>query len=649
MVSWGARMAPPADDSKQDELEKTIARLVETHAAHHDSFVMAPGKTIEPGRAATAPETISARRSMPARPALELGKTLGQGGMGVVRQARQVALDRDVAVKSIQPKLASDAATRMMLQEALILGRLEHPNILPIYDVRHDGGEPQIVLKKIEGIEWSALMHRPDLIRDELGATDALDWNLGILMQVCNAIHFAHSRGFIHRDLKPDNVMIGEFGEVYVMDWGLALCLEDDGTGRFPLAKDAKELAGTPQYMAPEMLGGAQVRISARTDVYLLGAMLYEIIDGRPPHRGKDMQAMIGQVVLSRPSLPADCPSELARICRMAMDPEPGWRFESVEALRLALQGFVQHAGSRRLATQALARTEEFLSLIAKREANASEAAERIQSLFIECRFAFRQALELWPENDQAMAGLDRAVHAMIEYELAQHNPRGAAALLGAIESVDPALKARVEDAMRALSSTEQRMADLERLSKQFDVETGGMNRAFGAGVLGIVWTVAPIVAPTVWAMFPAGSRLPAVAFLTGVLVAIGIWAVAAHEEIRESNVTRWLMRGAAVAMVGTLLLELVGYVLGMDPARIEAMWPLVWFCVSSMLVVQVDWRLLPMTLAFLATLLVSVTWPQYRFYAMAASNLVMTINMFSIWMPWRSALAQLRAWKRRS
>ncbi|HEX2677203.1 MAG TPA: serine/threonine-protein kinase, partial [Polyangiales bacterium] len=593
-------------------------------------------------RARELTATLAARRSVPPRieprSGLELGPTLGQGGMGVVRSAKQLALDRDVAVKTVQPKLASELATRMLLQEALILGRLEHPNILPVYDIRHEAGEPRIVLKKIEGIEWSSLMHRPELIREELGENDALDWNLEILMTVCNAIHFAHSRGVIHRDLKPENVMIGEFGEVYVMDWGLAVCLEDDGTHRFPLASEAKALAGTPQYMAPEMLGGAEARISERTDVYLLGAILYEIIAGHPPHRGKEMREMLSQVVISRPPIPDRCPSELARICRMAMDPEPGWRFENADALRDALLAFRRHTGSRKLADQAVRRTDELIARIAESRDGKQVASTSVQNLFGECRFAYQQALEAWPENDVARSGLSRATRAMIDHELAQHNPRSAANLLATLESPDAALRTRVADSVTALEQSEARMADLERLRKQLDMSTGTRNRAIGASVLGLVWTVAPLLAP-----FSLGNprigRLPFLLFPAGVLIALGIWAFLARVELRESSVTRRLMRAATIAMLAQLVFESATALLHIDPVRVEALWPLLWFCVSAMLSVTVDRRMWPMTLGFLGALFVGASVPAWRFYAMAGSNLIMTVNMFSIWMPWQKLL----------
>jgi CHASE3 domain sensor protein len=118
-------------------------------------------------------------------------------------------------------------------------------------------------------------MHDAAAVKKLFGADDLLTWNLDVLQQVCNGIHFAHSRGIVHRDLKPENVMLGHFGEVYVMDWGLAVALEDEGSGMLPLGSTARELAGTPNYLAAEMLGGGETLISPRTDVYLLGGILY--------------------------------------------------------------------------------------------------------------------------------------------------------------------------------------------------------------------------------------------------------------------------------------------------------------------------------------------------------------------------------------
>lgn len=418
----------------------------------------------EPPRQTTRPPSRGPRRDRPRRD-LVIGPTLGQGGMGVVRTARQVTLDREVAVKTIRPKLASKAASRMLLQEALILGRLDHPNILPIHDIHDESGELHIVLKKVEGLEWCALMHRSDLLREQLGVDDALRWNIEILMTVCNAVHFAHSRGVVHRDLKPENVMIGCFGELYLMDWGLAVCLEDDGTGRYPLARDATSLAGTPHYMAPEMLGDTGQSIDERTDVYLLGAVLYEIVAGRGPHTSGSMDAMIERARRSRPKIPDGCPAELARICRRAMQRDKSARFESVEAFRDALAGFQKHADSRRLTKLALERTEVLLSRLAVAQSRADH--EHVEHLFAECRFAYRQALEGWPDNEAAKEGLSRATAAMVEHELDQCHVRSAARLLRLMPDPPRALRERTERSLRRAAEREQRLAELDRADER--------------------------------------------------------------------------------------------------------------------------------------------------------------------------------------
>ena len=247
---------------------------------------------------------------------LKVGKTLGVGGMGVVRRAVQTSMAREVAVKTLRDDLDEpDRAALSLLQEAWITGAVEHPNVVPVHDVSMDeDGRPRIVLKRIEGTPWSTQLDDPEGVRHRFGVDDSLEWHLQTLLQVCNAVHFAHCRGIVHRDLKPSNVMVGSFGEVYVMDWGIAVSVADDADGRFPLATESREMAGTPCYMAPEMLGGDAPPVDARTDVYLLGATLYRILAGHPPHRSDTMHALLREVLVSQPEPPRDAPLELVRV-----------------------------------------------------------------------------------------------------------------------------------------------------------------------------------------------------------------------------------------------------------------------------------------------------------------------------------------------
>jgi serine/threonine-protein kinase len=144
--------------------------------------------------------------------------------MGVVREGAQHALGRTVAVKSIRGELSDHhGAVVALLREAQLTGSLEHPGVVPVHDVlRDETGAPMIVLKKISGVVWSDLLQDPERLRPLLDVGDPLEWHLRTLMQIATVVHFGHTRRVVHRDLKPANVMIGEHGEVYLLDWGIA-------------------------------------------------------------------------------------------------------------------------------------------------------------------------------------------------------------------------------------------------------------------------------------------------------------------------------------------------------------------------------------------------------------------------------------------
>ncbi len=217
---------------------------------------------------------------------------LGEGGMGRVYEARHHSLGRDVAVKTL---LDPENPERVcaLITEGAITGSLEHPNIPPIHQLGvAAGGHPVLVMKRILGVPWG------DLLRDKghdgwrcLQTRDQLVANVEVLMAVARAVQFAHSRGIVHRDIKPDNVLIDETGEVYLVDWGIATEISN-GPG--------EGIVGTPGFLAPEMV--MLDELSARTDVYLLGATLHYVLTGdyqetgRRPHRGAAERAAHGAV-----------------------------------------------------------------------------------------------------------------------------------------------------------------------------------------------------------------------------------------------------------------------------------------------------------------------------------------------------------------
>jgi serine/threonine protein kinase len=247
-----------------------------------------------------ADRTVAHLRELPddlaAADRYELKEEVGRGGMGTVFSARDRELDRDVAVKVLHAR-APGAADRL-LQEARILGRLEHPGIVPIHDVGTlPDGRVFYVMKLVRG---TRLDHH-------VSAVGALADRLRIFDRLCDAVAFAHAHGIVHRDLKPENVMIGAFGEVLVLDWGVA---KVDG-----IAGEQGAVLGTPGYMAPEQAAG-HAAVDERADVYALGGILAFLLCGDPSVDGHP-----------------DVPRALAAIARQARAADPGARYRTVTAM----------------------------------------------------------------------------------------------------------------------------------------------------------------------------------------------------------------------------------------------------------------------------------------------------------------------------
>ena len=590
-----------------------------------------PRQTIEPGRRKSAEVARALGLLSPSQRGVDVHATIGEGGMGIVRLGTQRALGRHVAVKSIKEDARSDAATLKLLREAWVTGALEHPNVVPVYDIElGKDGDPHIVLKKIEGAPWCDLMLDKKELARRFHVKDALDWNLRILQQVAMAVHFAHSRGIVHRDLKPENVMIGSHGEVYLVDWGLAVAVRDDGTGRFPQAADATDMAGTPCYMAPEMIGGVDSRISERTDVYLLGAILYELATGRVPHEGDSLMSILVSVARSEPELGEDTPSELARIIRRAMDPDPDARFETAEQFRLAIGGFLEHRGSIRIAAEAEERLERLLEERDKPGLDEGERRLALYHYFGECRFGFLEALRAWRENEAAQQGLRRATEAMIEFELSANDARAASVLLAEIKNPPAELSVRVGEAL-AKANVEREKA--QKLAREHDEGLGRRTRAFLAMIMGSLWTVGPFVWAWLWPRWDfARSHWAAIDFAFGTGVIGQVLYAWARDSMSKTVMNRRLVWTVRITVWSQIVLLIGAYVAGIAVEQANTLMIFLWAAITAQTANTIEPRLAPAAVASGASFLVACVRPDWAFYCMSASNGALLINMVVVW-----------------
>jgi eukaryotic-like serine/threonine-protein kinase len=422
-----------------------------------------------------------------AAPQFKIGSVLGEGGMGVVRVAEQVALDREVAVKTLKPKAGMDDAPQL-LREARVTGVLEHPNVVPVYALGRDNEDrPLLVMKRISGRSWGSILD--EVPRSERLGDAFLRPHLAILKQVALAVHYAHNKGFIHRDLKPDNVMIGGFGEVYLVDWGIAVS-NREGEG-VPLASQVTAIEGTPAYMAPEMAAGDGEHIDERTDVYLLGAILHEIITKQAPHSGKTIMAVLTHAFASEPpQYRSDVPRDLVAICHRAMARFNDDRYPDAAAFAAAIDEFIAHRSSTELSDEAAFRLDEARELFAE-EGGDERRSERLYALLSESRFAFAQALRSWPENEAASDGLQATIELMIEHELSRGAPAAASALVSQLPRENERIAARVS---RALDKTRRREEELHAIARDADMSIGAGMRRVIATMVSSAWGAGCVV-----------------------------------------------------------------------------------------------------------------------------------------------------------
>ncbi|MCA9598537.1 MAG: protein kinase [Myxococcales bacterium] len=394
--------------------------------SERDSADVEPVTVIEAipvnGDHAVKPEVIRSE-AIPTPSHLAIYPELGRGGMGRVHPAMDKNLLRPVALKRLDKKLATVPMYRDgFVAEAQITGQLEHPNIVPVHELAiSPEGVPYFTMKLVQGIgldRWLADPARP------AGSTERLQEGLEIFLKICDAVAYAHHRGVIHRDLKPENVMIAGFGQVYLMDWGLSRLTKSRPASGEMSQMEAPGPVGTPAYMAPEQARGNPAEMDERSDVFGLGALLYEIVSGHTPYgkakSAKEIlaKAVAGQVVpLEAVTFGMDVSKRLRAIVARAVAPEPAQRFQSVLELQDDVRRFLR--GGLYLPSQIF-----MPGTVIVREGDVGDTAYMIVSG--RCR-AFRDL----PDGDETLAIME-AGDVFGEMALLLDEPRAAS-----VEAVD--------------------------------------------------------------------------------------------------------------------------------------------------------------------------------------------------------------------
>lgn len=349
----------------EDAAERTVVSAApdEEHGAPRPrppSAAPVANPSVPPMRLRSVPPAPLARASSRGLPAgaderfVDEGE-VAEGGMSSIRKVIDRRLGRREAMKILDPGAGRTPRTaERFLREARITGALDHPNIVPVYDLglSADGAPAFLTMKLVEGESFTTYLDRIGDMRLE---SEPLERAIQILLKVCDALSFAHGRGILHCDVKPTNIMVGSHGQVYLMDWGLAVATPAHAScsvdGWTPPPPRPGTISGTPAFMSPEQASGHTDHLDARTDVFGLGATLYRILTGRPPYVEDSVSQTIFRARLCAPPPPQSVvldprlSPELCRIAMKAMSREPAARYPSVHAFRHDLERFLRGGG----------------------------------------------------------------------------------------------------------------------------------------------------------------------------------------------------------------------------------------------------------------------------------------------------------------
>ncbi len=275
-------------------------------------------------------------------------KTIARGGKSIIQSCKDLHLGRVICYKTLLPEYANDPIEQQrLLREARVTAMLQHPNTVPVYELGRDSrGNYYFTMKLVHGYTLREILQ----YRERYDLSQLVD----VIIQVGHALEYAHTHGVIHRDIKPDNILVGPFGEVLLMDWGLAKVWHTDGRATqlddsnimqkfedLSITRRGK-IQGTICYMSPEQLE-KDPNIDARTDIYSLGAVLYEVLCGRTPVDGEQMEQLIRDIKEKDPQPPSELakfhiPALLQDACMRCLKKDPGQRIQKASELIRLLQ-----------------------------------------------------------------------------------------------------------------------------------------------------------------------------------------------------------------------------------------------------------------------------------------------------------------------
>ena len=289
---------------------------------------------------------------IPTKAIFTLGEQIGSGRFADVYSAHQGSLRRNVAVKQIRDQNQKNAL-RIFYNEMWLTAGLNHPNILPIHDLVLIDGRPSLVMKLVNGQDWNEVLQI-----NRMQEAAVLHHEIQRLVDVCDAVAFAHSRGVLHLDLKPANVMCGAFGETLVTDWGCA-ALFDDSWWRdqpdLPRTQHINKPFGTPAFMAPELARGEGTALGVHTDIYALGAILHVLLSNAPLRDGKSTRdAVVLAARGQRLPLPSNAPAALAQLCHHATEANIHERLSDITIFRQSLQHWLDTIEPENMSKNAL-------------------------------------------------------------------------------------------------------------------------------------------------------------------------------------------------------------------------------------------------------------------------------------------------------